>query len=123
MVQEEIIVLVKKIQEDRCESNFLELKKASGGCPNKLYDTFSSFSNQDEGGVIAFGIDETTYELVGVYNAADLQKKVAEKCLEMEPPVRAILSASTIEGKSVVIAEIPGVQYEKRPVYYKPKFP
>ena len=121
MVQEEVIVLVKKIQEDRCESNFLELKKASGGCPNKLYDTFSSFSNQDEGGVIAFGIDETTYELVGVYNAADLQKKVAEKCLEMEPPVRAILSASTIEGKSVVIAEIPGVQYEKRPVYYKPK--
>jgi len=34
------------------------LKAAFKGCPEKLYDTLSSFSNQDDGGIILFGIDK-----------------------------------------------------------------
>lgn len=38
----------------------LELKAAHEGCPKRLYDTLSAFSNQDTGGVILFGVDEIT---------------------------------------------------------------
>lgn len=34
----------------QCESQTLELKAAHEGCPGKLYDTLSAFSNQDTGG-------------------------------------------------------------------------
>lgn len=37
----------------------IELKSASVNCPTKLFDTLSSFSNQDDGGTIIFGIDES----------------------------------------------------------------
>ena len=56
------------------------LKAAIKGCPTKLYDTLSSFSNQDDGGIIIFGIDESdNYSIKGVYDAQDLQKKVTER--------------------------------------------
>lgn len=34
------------------------MKAAGHGCPTRLYDTLSSFSNQDEGGIIILGVDE-----------------------------------------------------------------
>ena len=43
---------------DTSKSNNIELKAAFKGCPEKLYDTLSSFSNQDDGGIILFGIDK-----------------------------------------------------------------
>ena len=76
MLKEELRELVKQIQIDRCETNRIELKSAQQGCPKKLYGTLSSFSNQDEGGVIIFGIDESNFNICGVYDANDLQKKI-----------------------------------------------
>ncbi|MGM9948199.1 RNA-binding domain-containing protein [Floccifex sp.] len=52
-----------------------EVKKAHDGTLKHLYDTLSSFSNQDEGGIIVFGLDETQgFKPVGVYDLQDLQK-------------------------------------------------
>lgn len=49
--------------------------------PAKIYDTLSSFSNQDDGGVIVFGVDESQdFEECGVYDAQDLQKHITEQC-------------------------------------------
>ncbi|WP_370464375.1 ATP-binding protein [uncultured Dubosiella sp.] len=121
MLNEELRQLVKQVQKDQCETNVFELKSAAQGCPKKLYDTLSSFSNQDEGGTILFGIDESNFEVCGVYDANDLQKKVNAKCKEMVPNVRAHMSVCTIEDRQVVSAEIPGVDYSQRPVYYSGK--
>jgi len=50
------------------------------GCPTRLFDTLSSFSNQDQDGIIEFGIGESdNYKIVGVYDPQDLQKKVTEQ--------------------------------------------
>ena len=60
--------LVAKIKHLQCEMQTVELKATNKGCPTRLYDTLSSFANQDEGGVIVFGIDERKgFEVVGVY--------------------------------------------------------
>ena len=52
MTTEEFSETLKRIQELKCETQTLELKCASKGCPKRLFDTLSSFSNQDDGGVI-----------------------------------------------------------------------
>ena len=41
--------LVAKIKHLQCEMQTVELKATNKGCPTRLYDTLSSFANQDEG--------------------------------------------------------------------------
>lgn len=120
MLEEELVQLVNKIKTEKCEKQHLELKKASGGTPSRLYDTLSSFSNQIGGGIIIFGIDEDAgYEVVGVYDAQDLQKKVVEQSLQMEPVVRPLFTVAQIDDKLVVSAEISECDIYDKPCFYK----
>lgn len=120
MLPEELIELANKVRRQRAEEQTVELKAAYYGTPKRLCDTLSSFSNQDSGGVIVFGIDENKgYSVVGVYDPQDLQKKVAEQCSQMEPPVRALFTIVEIDGKWVCSAEIPAIDISERPCYYR----
>ena len=120
MLEEELEKLAIRVTIQKAESQTIELKSAHQGCPTRLYDSLSSFSNQNEGGVILFGIDEKDdFSIKGVYDSQDLQKKVAEQCKQMEPPVRALFTVCDIDGKKIVSAEIPGVDVDLRPVFYK----
>ena len=120
MQAEALKKLVFDIQKLKTEKQTVELKSAEKGCPTRLYDTLSSFSNQDEGGVIIFGVDENDkYKIKGVYDPQNLQKKVTEQCKQMEPMVRALFTVCDIEDKVIVSAEIPGVDITERPVFYK----
>ena len=120
MTKEELIEKLDMIQRMKSESSTLEIKSALNGCPQHLYDTLSSFSNQDEGGVIIFGIDESQdYKEVGVYDGQDIQKKINEQCLQMEPIVRPLLTVVQRDGKVFVSAEIPSIDLADRPVFYK----
>lgn len=120
MTTEEFNELLNQIKKIKCETQTLELKSAGGGCPKRLYDTLSSFSNQDDGGIIVFGIDEqNNYAQSGVYDAQDLQKKVNEQCLQMEPVVRPLMTVVERDSRNFVAAEIPGMDLVERPCYYK----
>ncbi len=120
MTTEELKEQLKRIQKMKCETQTLELKSAQQGCPKRLYDSLSSFSNQDEGGIIIFGIDEKQdYKEVGVYDPQDIQKKINEQCLQMEPVVRPLLTVVEIDGRFFVSAEIPGMDLTERPCHYK----
>lgn len=122
MTSEELLEELEQIQKEKCEIATREIKSAVNGCPRKLYDTLSSFSNQDCGGVIFFGIDESdNYAEVGVYDAQDIQKKINEQCLQMEPVVRPVLTVAEKDGKMFVSAEIPGMEMLVRPCFYKGK--
>jgi ATP-dependent DNA helicase RecG len=122
MLESELRDLVDTVRTRHCESQTIELKASAQGYPHKLYDTLSSFSNQSSGGIILFGIDESQdYEIVGVYDAQDLQKRVMEQCEEMRPNVRAIFTICNFGNKHVVSAEIPGIDISERPCFYKGK--
>lgn len=104
----------------KAETQTIEIKAAHTDCPKRLYDTLSSFSNQDSGGIMIFGIDESAgYKVVGVFDPQLLQKKVTEQCEQMEPPVRAVFTLTEIEGKVICAAEIPAVDISERPCYYR----
>lgn len=114
-----LLDIIKNIQNIKAEKQNIELKSTKGGFPKRIYDTLSSFSNQDEGGILIFGVtDKPTFEICGVYDADDVQKKIMESCMQMEPPVRAVTTICEINGKVIVAAEIPGIELGRRPVYY-----
>lgn len=120
MLYEELIDLANATMKQKAEGQTLEVKAAHVDCPKRLYDTLSSFSNQDAGGIILFGLNEQTgFDPVGVYDLQDLQKKVTEQCNQMEPPVRAVFTTAEIDGVPICAAEIPALDLSERPCYYK----
>ena len=120
MTKEELLEKLDEIQASKCETQMLEIKAAEQGCPKRLYDTLSSFSNQDDGGIIVFGVDEKeNYNECGVYDPQDIQKKINEQCLQMEPAVRPLLTVAEKGGKYFVSAEVPGIDLADRPCYYQ----
>lgn len=119
MLREELIELANQIRQFKAEVQIIEVKAAHKGCPKKLYDTLSAFSNQDSGGTLLFGLDENQdFAVVGVYDLQDLQKKVTEQCNQMVPPVRAVFTAAELNGETICSAEIPSVDLTERPCYY-----
>ena len=120
MLQEEFQEYISYIQSIQMETESIEIKTANGGCPKKLYDTLSSFSNKPGGGIIIFGLEEEkSFDAVGVYDANDLQKKVVEQCKQMQPVVRPIFTTlQTKDGATLLCAEIPEVRQEEKPCYY-----
>lgn len=120
MNEKELQNLINKVIIIKHETRTIEIKAAAFGCPSRLYDTLSSFSNQDDGGTIVFGIDEQNdYALCGVYDPQDLQKCINDQCLQMEPPIRPLLTVTSIDDKYFVSAEIPGIDVAQRPCFYK----
>ena len=122
MTTEELLEKLELIQKLKCETSTLEIKSAELGCPKHLYDSLSSFSNQDDGGIIIFGVDEKqNYKEVGVYDPQDIQKKINEQCLQMQPVIRPLLTVVEKNDKFFVSAEIPGADLTDRPVFYQGK--
>jgi len=118
MLDIEIVDIISSLQTAKGEINNIEAKAAKDGCPKKLYDTISSFSNTS-GGTIIFGIDERDgFKICGVYDAGDLQKRFVDQCNQMTPVVRPIISSLINEDKVVLVAEIPEVAFTEKPVYY-----
>ena len=120
MLVEELKILIDKLLDRKCEMQNIELKSASKGTPEKLYDTLSGFANQNGGGIIIFGLQENPeFKVIGVYDAQDLQVKVTNYALQMEPVIRPVFTVADYEGKTVVSAEIPECDINDKPCYYK----
>lgn len=122
MDKKELEELLINVSKRKYESQTIECKAARKGCPEHLYDTLSSFSNQDEGGVILFGIDEKNdYELCGVYDISDLQTQLTNQCETMSPSIRPFFTVLSIDNKDYLAMEIPGLSPLERTCFYKPK--
>lgn len=119
MRDEELIALLKRIVKERTESDTLELKSAKQGCPQRLYDTLSSFSNT-KCGIIVFGVDDD-FHLCGVYDLKQLQVQVAEQCKQMQPEVRVAMTPLQYEGKDILAVEVPEIEQTQKPCFYKGK--
>lgn len=118
---EEFNQLIQSIDRTKTESTILEVKKAQVGAPEKIYDTLSAFANT-KGGVIVYGIDEVNdFAHVGVYDINDLQRKVSEQCLQMQPEVHATFTPLEFEEKKFLAVEVPECDQNLKPCFYKGK--
>ena len=67
MTDTELLSLIDVIQTSKAEFQTVEVKRAEKSAPDKLYDTLSSFSNQNSGGTIVFGLYENEgFRVTGV---------------------------------------------------------
>ena len=120
MKKEEVINAILYLQKYKTETDRIEAKSAILGCPNKLYDTISAFSNKN-GGIIIFGINEENgFSVDGVYDANDLQNKITNLCSQsMEPVVRPEIITFEYSDKTIVAVKINEMEQLKKPCYYK----
>ncbi len=107
------------------ENNRIEAKKATGGLPRSIWETYSAFANTD-GGVILLGVaeskkDKTLYPV----DLPDPQRLVAQ-FLEMVniPRIvnRNILSKKSVtveevDGKEIVVIRVPRAKPQEKPIY------
>ena len=59
MTIEQMHAILAQIQVLKSETQNMQYKTAAKGEPHKLYDTLSSFSNQDDGGIFILGLDKS----------------------------------------------------------------
>lgn len=85
--------------------------------------TICALANRSAGGLIVFGIDETSYEPVGVGDPDQLQRDLGEAASNLEPPVRLALSAHVVGGWVLIVADVPEAEPQFRPCYVRTKGP
>ena len=122
MTETEIVETIEYLKKYKTETNKIEAKTASIDFPKKCYDTFSSFSNK-YGGIILFGInEENDFDVEGVYDLNDLQKKITSLCSDsMCPAIRPDIIPLKYNGKNVLAVKIDELMQNKKPCYYIPK--
>ena len=106
------------------ENNRIEAKKAAGGFPHSLWETYSAFANTI-GGLILLGVEESRDKqltVTGVPDPEGYQKIFWET---INDPARVSVnilspedvSVHPIEGKDVMVVHVPRASRRQRPVY------
>lgn len=106
------------------ENNRIEAKKAIGGLPRSIWETYSAFANT-LGGIILLGVEEHTDKTLHPVDLPDPEKLIKEfwNIVNNANKVSAnILSdkdvtIENIEGKRIVAIRIPRAQRGDKPVY------
>lgn len=107
------------------EDNRREVKKAKGGLPGSLWDTYSAFANC-HGGVIILGVQENadgTWRAVGLENEAKLRKDFWDTINNRTKVSVNLLTDKDVEtyqdeeGKVIMVIHVPMAKREQKPVY------
>jgi ATP-dependent DNA helicase RecG len=100
------------------EPTRVEVKRAAGGLPKALRETLSAFSNTD-GGVILLGVDEATgFSTVALDDPVSLRDGLVQVSRDdLTPPLLISTDIVEVEGVRLVVAEVPPMPADRRPVY------
>ena len=106
------------------ENNRIEAKKALGGLPNSIWETYSAFANT-LGGYILLGViekEDKTFEAVDLVNAQKLIKDFWDIVNNPKKVSINLLSdkdvfVQEIDGKHIVVISVPRAERSYRPVY------
>lgn len=106
------------------ENNRIEAKKALGGLPHSIWETYSAFANT-LGGLILLGVEEYRDKTLHPIDLPDPERLVREFWALVNDPAKAsvnVLSAKdvTVEdagGKRIVVVNVPRADRACKPVY------
>ena len=106
------------------ETNRIEAKKAIGGLPDSLWETYSAFANT-LGGVILLGVEELsdrTLRPVGLPDPEWLISDFWEIISDTRKVSRNILThddvqIKRIDGKHIIVVTVPKIRKGEEPIY------
>ncbi len=106
------------------EDNRCEVKKAKGGLPDSLWETYSAFANC-YGGVIILGVKENkdgSWHMIGLDNAAKLRKDFWDTIHNKNKVSVNLLTDSDVEifeenSGVIMVIHVPKAKREQKPVY------
>ncbi len=106
------------------ENNRIEAKRALGGLPHSIWETYSAFANT-LGGIILLGVEEDKDKSLRAVNLPDPEGMAREFLRLVNDPQKAsvnVLSSGdvrveTVNGDRIVVIEVPRADRVYRPVY------
>ena len=106
----------------------LEAKKASGGLPGSIWQTYSAFANTS-GGVILLGVEEKkdkSLHIVGLQNPEKMLEEFWGIINNKQKVSSNILfdkhvQITEVEGKRIIMIEVPRAELSVKPVYLNEK--
>ncbi len=106
------------------ENNRIEAKKATGGLPNSVWETYSAFANT-QGGIILLGVtenDDKSLEVSGINNPEKMIKEFWDTVNNQNKVSVNILTDRNVEiqeldGKKIVCIDVPRAYRHDKPVY------
>ena len=99
--------IVNSIQNAQAKFQTVKVKWSKTKATERLFDTLSSLSNQDDGGIIVLIMYESEgFTVTGVDDDQELQKSVINQWVQMEPPERAVFTVVEIDEKMVFGGDI-----------------
>ena len=112
-----------RIEEYR-ENNRIEAKKALGGLPHSIWETYSAFANA-LGGLILLGVEEYRDKSLHTVDLPEPEKLVREFWEMVNDPKKAsvnILSARDVaiyevNGDHIIVIDVPRADRGSKPVY------
>lgn len=119
MTTGDLLALLDSLRKLGAETGTVEVKRAGGQLPARLWETLSAFANTPGGGVLLLGVDQDGFVPVGVRDPGKIQADLAALCDQMEPVLRPLITMHSIAGASVVCAEVPEVDFRQKPCHYR----
>ena len=106
------------------ENNRIEAKKAAGGFPHSLWETYSAFANTI-GGLILLGVEEAPDKSLHVTGVPDGPGYAATFWATVGDPAKVSanilapedVALHTVEGKQILVISVPRANRHQRPVY------
>ncbi len=106
------------------ENNRIEAKRATGGFPQSVWETYSAFANT-MGGVILLGVEERKDHSLHVADLPDPEGLAAEfwRLVNDKTKVsgniltRSQVAVETVDGKKIVVVTVPRASRQEKPVY------
>jgi ATP-dependent DNA helicase RecG len=122
MTRDELRQIVADVQNRQSELANIEVKAARSGTPRRLHESLSAFANRTGGGVLLFGLNESSdFSIVGVGDAQRLQEDITHLASsEMEPALRPSFLVDELDDETVVAVEVDEIPAAQKPCFYKP---
>ncbi len=106
------------------ENNRIEAKKATGGLPESIWESYSAFANT-QGGILLLGVIEQADKRLQAIDLPDPEGLIMDFWDAVNNPAiasanilsRDSVSIETIDGKQIVAIRIPKASAAERPVF------
>lgn len=114
--------IVKLMRSIGGEPSEIEAKSGRGGYPKSAVGSIVSFANT-RGGTILLGIDEENgFAVVGVENPSRYRDAAIGQAADaIDPPVHIDVDFVELDGKQIVVIEVPEAEPHQKPVHLRSK--